>query len=272
MITLSPGKFSMQKQLVNADKKSKMFGLQASSRILIAVSLAFLTGCSQMHMAVPKDLAGNTVAMPVTIKKAGYIFDINKISFGPFAASKFHLGWDHNSTLSASVYSSNDFSKQYDFILKQDKAAEWKCECGVKAAQREMKGKLLGGDLYIPVKNNTSLSCTFKESQNDSNWTLDLSKDAKESDRFTGELSGGGERIQIESIDEIEGQHFKTGDEPSGYVYRKGERTIGALETLDPGRVWISTDSTGGLRPQLALASTALIVFQTVLKSVEKEK
>jgi len=228
-------------------------------------------GCSQMRMPVPKELDGKTPAMPVTTKKAWHIFDITKISFGPFAASKFKMGWDRSGSTTVDVYAASDFSKKYSFALKQGTGDAWQCDCAVKAMKKEVKGKLLGGDLHIPIKNKTSLNCTFTGSSSDSVWTLAISKNANETDAFTGELSGGGEKFQIESVEEVDGQRFKTFGEPSGYVYRIGETLVGAAETLGKGRVWISPDSTGTLRPQLALASTALIVFQGVLGSVDKK-
>ena len=246
--------------------------MQKKIMSLIPLSLILLVGCAPMHMAVPKDLvAKKAAAMPVRTKKLWYIFDIQKMNFGPFAASKFKLGWDHSSSLSVAGYGASGFSKQYAFALKQDKGSEWKCECGVKAAQKDVKGKILGADLNIPIKDKVSLSCTFKASQNDSTWTLDISKNGLKTDAFKGELVGGGEKIQVESTDELEGAKFNLGTEPSGYIYRKGESAIGAVETVDKGRVWISPEATDSLRPQLAMTSTALMVFQTVLQSMEKD-
>ncbi len=218
------------------------------------------------------DLSGNTVVMPVTIKKTWHIFGINRISFGPFTASEIHLGWDKTGSLTADVYTASDFSKHYDFILKQDKGTDWECKCRVKATKKELKGKLLGGDLYIPVRSEISLNCIFKGAQGDSSWTLDLSKNATETDMFTGELSRAGETIRIESVEEIDGQRFNVSYQPSGYVYKKGNAAIGAVDVLDKQRVWITPDSTGNLSPEIALASTAVILFQDVLKAVEEAK
>ena len=262
----------MQKKIDSTGIKSSGIRPPVSGPILFLFSLILLVGCAPMHMAVPKDLVGKAQAMPITVKKTWYIFDINKISFGPFAANKFKLGWDHSSTLSVSMYSASGFSKNYSFALKQDKGSEWKCDCAVKAVEKDVKGKLFGGDLSIPIKNKINLNCTFKGSPTDSTWTLDLAKNANKTDVFTGELSGGGEKIQVESLDEYEGRQINLMNDPLGYVYRIRESAIGAVETLDKGRVWIVKDSTVGLRPQLALASTALIVFQDVLKSLEEKK
>lgn len=238
---------------------------------IVSLSIVVLTGCTHLRMPVPEDLDGNTIVMPVKIKKTWRILDVSRISFGPFTASKIHLGWDKSGTLTADVYSASDFSKRYDFVLTQeDEGTDWKCECKVKANKKELKGELLGGDVYIPIKRKVSLNCTFEGAQGDSNWTLDLSRNETESAIFTGALYQAGDTIRVESVDEIAGQRFNLSHKPSGYVYRRGNTPIGAVDVLDKQRVWITPDSDGNLSSELALASTAVILFQDVLRTVEE--
>ena len=242
---------------------------------LTLIPIGLLVACAPQRLMLPEDLTAKTQAMPVTMKKFWYFFDIQRIHFGPFLAFEFHQGWTKGDDLSINAgsagFSSNEKKQGYSFKLKEAEGPTWKCDCQARAKRQAVEAKLLGGNLSIPLKATVTLNCSIQETEKGALWNLKLTKDATESEIFSGDLSGGNKTIKVESSDKVEGGKFNTG-KTVGYIFSEGEKVIGAVETSNKSNVWLGSEVGPELRSPLAAVASALLGYQDLLEQIESEK
>lgn len=169
------------------------------------------------------------------------------VSFGPwrtgpvdepgtfgFAAQALHLGGGYAKTPYRFRVEGESGSIDAECFAHDAKA--W--YRGIQADLRQAKGK--------PV-----LACAFRGADGVVT-TFELK--GKGTGKYVGTVAGA-EPIEVRSEHRVEGSRLPLG-EPAGYLLSRGGTPIGAVETLNRGRVWLADGS-----PLEAATVTALLLF-----------
>ena len=237
---------------------------------ILGFSALALISCASPKMLLPGELATKGELMPVKIKKFWYLLNVQSLSFGPFQVSKVNQGWHNGSDFTVgfgpTAYAVNESKQRFGFSIKSRESSNWTCECKALASQKNVEGKLLGGDLLIPLEKQISFDCSFNNPSDSSTWNLNLSRNGLKSAVLAGELSDGKSHILIESTDKTEQSNYsKTGT--VGYLFRENSNVLAAVETLYEKKVWMASDARIELRPQLGATAAALVLFQEIFNA-----
>lgn len=86
------------------------------------------------------------------------------------------------------------------------------------------------------------------------------------SQRDSGTVEFGGQRWTVESVNNVESQRTKIPLPSFGYQFSSKGKVVAAVETWGPGRVWIDPALDGAEQDELAVATTALLYYASLLE------
>ena len=84
--------------------------------------------------------------------------------------------------------------------------------------------------------------------------------------RDSGVAEFGARRWIVESVNDLESQHTKIPLPGFGYQLSSNRRVVAAVETYRPGRVWIDPALDAAEQDELAVATTALLYYASLLE------
>ena len=104
------------------------------------------------------------------------------------------------------------------------------------------------------------LQCALRPEDGGEPWVVTLRRTP--TNKFAGTLQSepGGETIQLESKHRAEGAIVDSAD-PVGYTMTRDGTVLGAVETINRGRVWIDPSLAGSDRLRAAGVAAALLLF-----------
>ncbi len=216
-----------------------------------------LMACTASRMAVPEELSSRTVALEVKGRQG---WQVNQnLQFGPFETGKIHRGWIKG--------------YDYPFFIRFSGAKE-KLSFDIRdghgnSAHVACLGKLRETDLdimrrYFSV--NLKTTDTFggtivvsgrKEAYDFMVANLNQAPAFGDTEGF---LHMEGEVIKILPIKNLESGQKSLSPLPIGFTFTRNGRSVGAVETLNAGRIWLSPELEEGSRLVLAGLSSALLL------------
>lgn len=235
----------------------------SASKIISLSVLFVLVACSTPQMAVSDQLESN--ATPYAVQgRQGWLIN-QHLSFGPYQSGKVKRSW----------------TKAYSipFILRFSGAKErLQFEIsgeGSRTAEVFCLGKLRETDLIwfdeyfeVNLKTKDFFSGTVVLNENES-YTF-LVENLNQNNHFreaAGYVQGPGMRLTIRPVSRLAGDKAWLGEQVPGFEFVHEEKVIGAVETLNNGRVWIRDN----ISPDQQLLSAALAAA-LLLRSELEEK
>ncbi len=222
--------------------------------VMIAVA-GFLGSCSTTsQMVVPADVSGCLDVIAATDRSlwSGALAD-ETFTLGPYKATDVDRGWDSSSSNSISIsefnFSSGKTEGGYAYRFKTT-GGRMSGQCLTEAKDTSLG---LGGvDFQSRV---AKLSCICRNGETEVSRVI-LQADITAG--YSGTLTVKGQQYRIESINEREGG-FSSGD-PTGYRV-DGDQPTGAVEVLNPGRIWLARNLMEPQRARLACTFVGLMLY-----------
>ncbi len=214
---------------------------------------AFLSGCTTMQMAVPSDISAVSDVIAATERSmwSGAMAD-ETFTLGIYKVTSVDRDWDSSQTDTVSIskldLKSGTTEGGYNYQFKAP-SGEFKGECSSEASAESA-----GMSGFKIEKRVSKLNCVCSEGNSE---IAKVTLKAKNLDNYTGTLATHGQSYQVASIKEVEGA-LSSG--ASGYRV-DGDKPVGAVEVLKPGRIWLGRDLTAGVRTALACTFTGLMLY-----------
>ncbi len=231
-----------------------------------------LGGCQAAHMALPEDLPSDTAKLPVE-GRAFSVFD-GTFEFGPYRVTDVHRGWtdvDNNSVSSGgSEISSAKAKQKYRFSINGPDRPARAVHCTNTANWSGMETDgLMGGRFGIEASSNHRLDCTLTPDGGGTPSQLVMTRSLSANETaLRGVMTDGGEQIGIAGTHRLDTTSLKMG-RTSGYIFRIGDRPVGAVEVINSGTVWLDDSLAPETRSALAAASAVLLLYQDIQKAHE---
>ena len=223
--------------------------------VVMMTAAGFLGGCSTTsQMVVPADVSGVSDVIAATDRSiwSGAWAD-ETFTLGPYQVTDVNRDWDSSSSNSVSVW---------ELTFSSGKTE------GGYAYQFDTPDGQMSGQCLTEAKDNSfsvssvdfqsrvaKLSCICDESGTE---VARVMLQADITAGYSGTLTASGQQYRIESINEREGG-FSNGD-PTGYRV-DGDQPTGAVEVLNPGRIWLGLNLERSQRAGLACTFAGLMLY-----------
>ncbi|ACT92788.1 hypothetical protein [Dyadobacter fermentans] len=232
-----------------------------SKTILFCCALAaILTGCKTAELQVDNDLRNETEAYQVKGRQGSQIGQV--LTFGDFKTSKVKRGWTFGYSIPFLV-KFNGASEKISFT--QSDASGRAADVALVSKFRETELTQL--ETYFSVSLNYKNYCAGSVKMDDSNWEFVVHNvdGPQRSNATAGFIRNGRDRIEVTGIRTLEGAPaLLTQNDVYGYEFRLGGKVIGAVATINNGKVWFKNGLNGEMRLLLASVSSGLMLRNSV--------
>lgn len=224
--------------------------------LLVLTGLASaLGGCGTTSPQIPEDLS-SAESFPVK-KKKFILFSGERLNFGEYKVDKVRRDTSQKIDRSGSSRIAMEYHEDYSFRMKKSDQGSWLARCR-SDANRSDRIPFIG-----PLKEqgyHVALGCELDPSESGPAWTLKLVEDDSSGRVLHGTLTDGARSIQVEGSRAM----GKTSKEDSHTLFEFSgqEGVLGAVVLLQGDRVLFHPSTDHGLRPALAAAATALILYR----------
>lgn len=210
-----------------------------------------LSGCSTPNMLVSNDLRSNTTVMDAKGRQARQFNQV--ITYGDYATSRIRRGWIRSSEINFILRFQNAEQKlSFTQFSPDNRQAE---VLAVSKFKNHELG-LLEGFLSLPVKYENSFAGTIIPDGEESNiWEFIIFDPEASLPMYadcglaTDQL---GNQILIRAVKEIESNMRFPQYENFGFEFIYNGKAIGAVSTINNGRVWMNNDTGPELKLVLA--------------------
>lgn len=237
-----------------------------SQRAILVAILALTGGCTlaQMQVSAPLDVVP---AVPVdrgTVRKWN-----DPVSFGAWHTTSVDEGgtdWTPGRSAAGHKHVVQNvlLERIYRLTLATPAGAEVRAGCFA-----QLDAATYGGTTFDvgTVRGDPALQCTYDGAVTGS---MDLFEMMKVGDAQAGYLEFDDERWHIQSVDRIVGS--RQSGAIVGYEIRNDEAVIGAVETINHGRVWIAPFLTSGEQDRVAAVVATLLLYRPLKDELEAEQ
>lgn len=221
---------------------------------VLALLVHAAAACAPATMKVPGELAAAERA--VVTGRGG--FERSPVEFAEFKAVGLDRSWTRGSGVSAggsSVTGAREKGRQtYGFRVLSGEREVTSVSCEARAFRQKVG---LPSDIEIDISSRAGLECHAPEGSRLGAWTLLL--DSKRDRPLQGYLAHGDDSFDVAA--QATGSRLMPG-ETRGFVIRRGDAVVAAVETVNAGAVWLEPSLTAADRDLLAGAALALLLYQ----------
>ncbi len=224
--------------------------------VIMMTAAGFLGGCSTTsRMVVPADINDVLDVTAVTDRSiwSGALAD-ETFTLGPYKVTDVDREWDRSFIRSISIskfgFSSGRSEGGYGY--------EFDTPDGPMSGQclTEAKDRTISVSRVDFQSRVAKLSCICDQSGTE---VARVTVQADITAGYSGTLTANNQQYRIESIKEREGG-FRSGD-PTGYRV-DGDQPTGAVEVLNPGRIWLAQNLEEPQRVGFACTFSGLMLYQ----------
>jgi len=212
------------------------------------------------RMALDKEFASQVTTMAV--EKRGWFFTNESFKFGPYAVTGVKREWTHRKGWGGFGYENTKARQKYEFTLGTQKEPDaWQGRCATDVDEETFR--FLVGDraeVTTQLTAESRFACTFRKGEQGKPWRLLLTRQMGEY-FYNGFLADDSRTILVRGTRQLEGTPMPLMD-AAGYFFDVEGKPVGAVETLNDGRVFLSPSLDETARDVLACASTALLLYQ----------
>ena len=226
----------------------------AAFMVLLISFIGLLSGCSTtMQMQVPKDIsdASDVIAATERSMWSGAMAD-ETFTLGEYKVISVDRDWDSTSSDTVSIskldMKSGNTKGGYAFQFKTSTGL-LNGECSAKASEES-----LGMSGFKVEKRQFNLNCVCEGGKKE---VAAVKVQANDMDNYTGTLTTHGKSYKVVSIKEREGAMSMGA---SGYRV-DGDKPVGAVEVLKPGRVWLGKHLPASEKTGLACSFAGLMLY-----------
>ncbi|CAG5002544.1 hypothetical protein DYBT9275_02915 [Dyadobacter sp. CECT 9275] len=235
-------------------------------RIFITTLLTgSLLACKTAELSVHQELEKETEIYPVKGRQGSLIGQV--LSFGSFRTDKIKRGWTFGYSIPF-IVRFNGASEKLSFTQYGSNGQT--ADVAVVSKFRETELSQLEEYFSISLKYKNYFAGTVKTSDPADNWdflvhNVDGPGRSLNNKSTVGFIRNGHMRIEISGIRELKGSSsLLTQNEVYGYEYTLNGNIIGAVSTINNGKVWLKRDLSTPLKLLLASVSSGLMLRNSV--------
>lgn len=217
--------------------------------------------CRTAEVAVNNDLKNETEIYQVKGRQGSQIGQV--ISFGDYKTSKIKRGW----TFGYSVPFIVKFNGAKEKISFQQFGANGNsADVALVSRFRETEFQPLEDYFSISLKYKNYFAGTVKLKETEDSWdfivhNVDGASRSLSKNSTIGFVRSNTQKVDIEGIRELEGSSsILTQNDVYGYEFKLNGKVVGAVSTINNGKVWFKKDLNDDLKLVLASVSSGLML------------
>ena len=237
-----------------------------AKRIFIATLLfSSVLACKTAEPVVNKDLADETEIYPVKGRQGSYIGQT--LSFGGFKTNKVKRGWTFGYSIPF-IAKFNGSSEKLSFTQSDVNGRAADVALVSKFSETELSHLAAYFSLSLQYKNYFAGMAQMSEPGE--RWdfvvhNVDGTERSLKKNSTVGFIRNGQINVEIFGIRELKGSPaLLTQNDVYGYEFRLNGKIIGAVSTINNGKVWLKKDLNEQLKLVLASVSTGLMLRNSV--------
>lgn len=227
-----------------------------------------LSACSVPHMALQSNFKSQAQELPIEGRSA--LKPNGNFKIGDYTVANVHRGWRNMGGFSIFSYNNVKARQQYQFSLQSGQNSEWYVFGASKLHEKSLKSNT---GLTIQLAPNREYYASHFTSPQSGQWhllTVDPGNYIKRN-KFEGELSNGTTTFNILPVYNFEGKTLPM-SEIIGYEFRLGDKTIGAVQVINNGKVWLTPETDEDTRMVLASAMASLLLYEKLNEAFENNE
>lgn len=232
----------------------------------LVVMLVIGVACTTPQMQIAPDL--NRGVSPLEVKgRQGWLVS-QQLAFGPYHSDIVNRGWTFSYDLPFLVQFEGAREK-LSFTLYGEPGQRADVACLGRLTQQDLLLLSKWFEVELSRKNAFSGTVLLNETKN---WEFLLTDT---DGLFPGNNTAGvardnqGHTLVIEPVRRLSNGQRALLEEPLGYEFRNGNQVVGAVETVDNGRVWIASSLESDQRLAVAALAAALLLRSDLNQEVE---
>jgi hypothetical protein len=235
---------------------------------LLTASLACilaLAGCTVPHMAVAPDFQQHAEELPIEGRR--FLKPNGNFQIGNYTVANVHRSWRNMGGFSIFSYNNIKARQKYEFSLQDGEGSEWYVFGASRLQDKSLRSNI---GVTIDVGPNMEYYASHFTSPESGQWHL-LTVDPGnylERKKFKGELSNRRTTYTIAPVYKFEGKGLPMSD-VIGYEFKDGDKVVGAVQVINNGKAWVSTQLNPDARMALACGMASLLLYEKLDESVE---
>lgn len=230
-----------------------------AASLAFAAAIALLAaGCSRGPAPIPPGL-DQAESMPVE-KKRFILFTGERVRFGDWSVQKVRRDTTQHVYRPRSSRITVELAETYTFRASRTSPAggseTWQGECH-SDARRQDEFPLFGAMREKGYR--VALKCTLRGPGAELPWTLDLTEEDTAGRVLKGNLTDGTESVKVTGSRNRGGSFYDIAH--TGFEFSAPDQLLGAVLLTREDRVLIHPQAAAPMRPALAVASAALILY-----------
>jgi hypothetical protein len=223
-------------------------------RAVLASSLlatACLAACHPARMEVPTALRDDAM----DVRHSGSLFDEGELAFGEYAVVDVHRGWTHTRSTSVFQYDRTRSRQKFRFEVATAGMAAAAVRCETVYSEQ---GHDFGALRF--EKGRHGLGCNVRTPDGLDGELVMLETEPQ---RPSGYLRHGNVTLEVVASGRFEGGRVETFD-PVGYELRLSGQVVGAVQTINGGKVWIQREAPPEIQESAAVAAAAMLLYRSI--------
>ena len=218
----------------------------------------FLAGCSTPQMRVDPALTAQAPALPVSGRNGWLVEQV--LSFGEFTSGPVSRGWTKGYDYPFFIRFTGAREKMR-FAVRDRSGNEAMVHCAGKLREQDLRLFREYFDVNIGTTDTFIGTVALNGGRQYDFHVENLNTQQNLGYRpLEGTLRGGGDPIEVRAVWHLASGQRWLDTQPIGVEFLRAGRVIGAVETVNEGRVWISEDQGGEDRLLLASLAAALLL------------
>lgn len=217
-----------------------------------------LAGCSTPQMRVDPGLAAQTPALPVSGREGWLVEQV--LSFGEFRTDPVNRGWTKGYDYPFIIRFTGAREK-LRFAVRDGSGREAVVHCAAKLREQDLRLFREYFDVNFGTTDTFIGTIALEGSRQRDFFIENLNTQQNIGYRpLEGAVRGTGDPIDIRAVWHLASGQRSYDTQPMGIEFLSAGRVVGAVETVNEGRVWISDDLGGEDRLLLASLASALLL------------
>ncbi|NQT53106.1 hypothetical protein HQ576_13695 [bacterium] len=245
--------------------------MRRASTPLRAASIAaalLVAGCTMARMAVPPQLAAQAQEMRVAGNRQ-LTFRNTTLTFGPYTIADIRHGWTETTAVGVHVkkldFRSSQRRQRYQCTLAEPGGRTWRVQCATGVRKNELTlGPFSRSTLEAEITADTLFVCDLLPSDGAKPWKLIMEQGTGDA-VLNGVLGDGTTQVRVVGTRKLAGGAWPL-TEATGYHFASGGQTLGAVEVINAGAVWLVPSAPQPTRSALAAAASALLLYRDLRK------
>ena len=225
-------------------------------KFLVLVSITGLAaGCSPQRMAAPVDLEPHSDSLEVVNRSSfsGGLVD-ESFDVGEYQVTDVDRNWDVTSSFGVPGYSEGHTTGGYSYSLRAS-GGDWSADCAMDSDYADAE-----------LREGVTLSYRFSQFACSCNWgknqaTLLIDNSGSAS---VAHLNTDSARYELTPLYDLEGGG--TTSDPAGFRADNASSSLGAVDVLKPGHMWLDTGLSETERAETACLFAGLMLYQAPSK------